>query len=300
MTEKGNVSSEKTLQVLKRDGRKVKYNDNRIIRAVERAERDTTGSKTDLGVTIAQRVKTALQRCNESVVDIATLQNIVERELMKSSAKDVARHYIEFRSLRDAEREQETNINVRLKKLQERDKTIVNENANKDSRTFSTQRDLTAGTVAKVEGLNMLPKHVANAHLKGDIHFHDLDYSPYTTMSNCMLIDFKGMLEHGFVMGNAEIKSPRSIQTATAQVSQILANVASQQYGGCSFDRMDEVLAPYAEMNYKKHLADADKYDIPNEEVYATEKTQKDVYDAFQALEHEVNTLFSSNGQLAV
>lgn len=162
-----------TLQVLKRDGRKVKYNRNRIIRAVERAENDATGSKTDLGVIIAERVERALMsRYEAQTIDIPTIQNLVERELMKSSAKDVASKYIGFRALRDAEREQETNVIARLTRLARKDKDIVNENANKDARTFSTQRDLTAGTVAKTEGLKMLPKHVANAHLKGDIHFH--------------------------------------------------------------------------------------------------------------------------------
>lgn len=112
-----------------------------------------------------------------------------------------------------------------------------------------------------------------------------------------MLIDFESMLAKGFVMGNAEMYSPKSIQTATAQVSQILANVASSQFGGCSFDRMDEVLAPYAELNYQKHLTDAGTYSIPNKEKYAVEKTNKDIYDSIQALEHEINTLFSSNGQ---
>lgn len=76
-------------------------------------------------------------------------------------------------------------------------------------------------------------------------------------MTNCCLIDFKGMLESGFKIGNAEVESPKSIQTATAQISQIIANVASSQYGGCSADRIDETLAPYAELNYRKHLKDA-------------------------------------------
>ncbi|MFX3891464.1 anaerobic ribonucleoside-triphosphate reductase, partial [Streptococcus suis] len=80
-------------------------------------------------------------------------------------------------------------------------------------------------------GLKMLPPHVANAHQKGEIHYHDLDYSPFTTMSNCCLIDFKNMFENGFKLGNAQVDSPKSIQTATAQASQIIANVASSQYG---------------------------------------------------------------------
>ena len=121
----------------------------------------------------------------------------------------------------------------------------------------------------------MLPKHVANAHQKGDIHYHDLDYSPYTPMTNCCLIDFKGMLENGFKIGNAEVESPKSIQTATAQISQIIANVASSQYGGCSADRIDEVLAPYAEKITKKHLKDARNGSYLKTEEYAWKKTQK-------------------------
>ena len=113
-------------------------------------------------------------------------------------------------------------------------------------------------------------------HQKGDIHYHDLDYSPYTPMTNCCLIDFKGMLENGFKIGNAEVESPKSIQTATAQISQIIANVASSQYGGCSADRIDEVLAPYAEKNYQKHLKDAEEWVLPDKrEDYAWKKTQK-------------------------
>ncbi|HHJ7788724.1 TPA: anaerobic ribonucleoside-triphosphate reductase, partial [Streptococcus pyogenes] len=176
--------------------------------------------------------------------------------------------------------------------------TVVNENANKDSDVFNTQRDLTAGIVGKSIGLKMLPSHVANAHQKGDIHYHDLDYSPYTPMTNCCLIDFKGMLANGFKIGNAEVESPKSIQTATAQISQIIANVASSQYGGCTADRIDEFLAPYAELNFKKHMADAKKWIVETKrESYAFEKTQKDIYDAMQSLEYEINTLFTSNGQ---
>ena len=145
----------------------------------------------------------------------------------------------------------------------------------------------------------MLPSHVANAHQKGDIHYHDLDYHPYTPMTNCCLIDFKGMLNNGFKIGNADVESPKSIQTATAQISQIIANVASSQYGGCSADRIDELLAPFAERNYEKHLADAQEW-IEGEErqkAFARKKTKKDIFDAMQSLEYEINTLFTSNGQ---
>ena len=95
----------------------------------------------------------------------------------------------------------------------------MNENANKDSRVFATIRDLTAGVTSKAIGLRLLPKHISNSHQKGEIHFHDLDYSPFEPMTNCCLIDLKGMLKNGFRMGNADIESPKSIQTAAAQIA---------------------------------------------------------------------------------
>lgn len=144
----------------------------------------------------------------------------------------------------------------------------------------------------------MLPKHVSNAHLKGEIHFHDLDYSPYHAMTNCCLIDIEGMLSKGFTIGNANVESPKSIQTATAQIAQIIANVASSQYGGCSVDRIDEVLSVYARLNFEKHKKDATEWVVPEkQEGYAAEKTRKDIYDAMQSLEYEINTLYTSNGQ---
>ncbi|AEV94924.1 anaerobic ribonucleoside-triphosphate reductase [Pediococcus claussenii] len=206
--------------------------------------------------------------------------------------------YDDFKKEEERQWEQATNPQTKLNQLFNSTDTVVHENANKDSNIFSTRRDLTAGMVGKSTGLAAMPETVAKAHLRGDIHFHDLDYSPLTAMTNCCLIDFKSMLEKGFKIGNADVEPPKSIQTATAQMSQIIANVASSQYGGCSADRADELLAPYAKLNYQKHLADAEKWvEAGKQEAYAKEKTKKDIYDAMQALEYEVNTLFSSNGQ---
>ena len=191
-----------------------------------------------------------------------------------------------------------TNVQLNIERLFDRNEEVVHENANKDSNIFNTQRDLEAGVASRAMGLKMLPEIVAKSHMRGDIHWHDLDYSPVTPETNCCLIDFDEMLSNGFKIGNAWVASPRSIQTATAQMSQIIANVASLQYGGCSANRIDQLLAPYAEINYKKHLADAQKWiatDLQDE--FAREKTRKDIYDAMQALEYEINTLYSSQGQ---
>ena len=295
------ISPDPTLFVEKRDGRRVIFDVDKIDKALHKAAEKVM----DVTPLVEKRLNTLIERIVEEIhsrfpqgVKIYEIQNIVEHELLEAKEYALAEEYITYRTQRDFERSKATDINFSIHKLLNKDQAVVNENANKDSDVFNTQRDLTAGIVGKSIGLQMLPKHVANAHQKGDIHYHDLDYSPYTPMTNCCLIDFKGMLENGFKIGNAEVESPKSIQTATAQISQIIANVASSQYGGCSADRIDEVLAPYAEKNYQKHLKDAEEWVLPDKrQEYAWKKTQKDIYDAMQSLEYEINTLFTSNGQ---
>ena len=290
-----------TLFVEKRDGRRVLFDVDKIDKALHKAAEKVM----DVTPLVEKRLNGLVERIVAEIhsrfpqgVKIYEIQNIVEHELLEAREYALAEEYITYRTQRDFERSKATDINFSIHKLLNKDQAVVNENANKDSNVFNTQRDLTAGIVGKSIGLQMLPKHVANAHQKGEIHYHDLDYSPYTPMTNCCLIDFKGMLENGFKIGNAEVESPKSIQTATAQISQIIANVASSQYGGCSADRIDEVLAPYAEKNYQKHLKDAEEWVLPDKrEEYAWKKTQKDIYDAMQSLEYEINTLFTSNGQ---
>lgn len=183
--------------------------------------------------------------------------------------------------------------------LIEKDPTIVNENANKDSNTFSTMRDLTAGIVSKSYALNyLLPKHIAEAHQNGDIHFHDLDYHPFQPLTNCCLIDAKSMLKNGFEIGNANVTSPKSIQTASAQLVQIIANVSSSQYGGCTVDRVDELLSEYAQHNERHHREVAQAYvKAEHLETYVEQQVTKDINDAIESLEYEINTLYTSNGQ---
>ena len=292
-----------TIKVVKRDGRLVTFDDQKIYDALIKAEQKIHDQVTPLTY---QKVQSIVADVNREIaerftnnVKIYEIQNIVEHTLLSNNEYALAEEYIHYRTQRDFERSKATDINVSIGKLINKDQTVVNENANKDSDVFNTQRDLTAGIVGKSIGLKMLPSHVANAHQKGDIHYHDLDYHPYTPMTNCCLIDFKGMLNNGFKIGNADVESPKSIQTATAQISQIIANVASSQYGGCSADRIDELLAPFAERNYEKHLADAQEW-IEGEErqkAFARKKTKKDIFDAMQSLEYEINTLFTSNGQ---
>ncbi|MGT2943193.1 anaerobic ribonucleoside-triphosphate reductase [Streptococcus constellatus subsp. viborgensis] len=289
------------IYVEKRDGRRVAFDADKIYKALVKASQEVTTMTPLLEAKlegITNKIVAEVIERFPAGVKIYEIQNIVEHELLQANEYAIAESYITYRTQRDFARSKATDINFTIGKLLNKDQAVVNENANKDSDVFNTQRDLTAGIVGKSIGLQMLLPHVANAHQKGDIHYHDLDYSPYTPMTNCCLIDFKGMLKNGFKIGNAEVESPKSIQTATAQISQIIANVASSQYGGCSADRIDEVLAPYAEKNYEKHLKDAREWVVPEkQEEFAWEKTKKDIYDAMQSLEYEINTLFTSNGQ---
>lgn len=293
----------KVTEVIKRDGRRVSFTAAKIYQALVKAEQHIHGELDPLTnrkiETVTNKVVAEVQERFTDAVKIYEIQNIVEHILLGEHQYDLAQEYINYRTHRDFARNQATDINFTIQKLMQKDATIVHENANKDSKVFNTQRDLTAGTVAKAMGLKLLPPHVANAHLKGDIHWHDLDYQPYSPMTNCCLIDFKEMLTNGFKIGNAEVESPHSIQTATAQMAQIIANVASSQYGGCSADRVDELLAPFAQLNYDKHLSDAADWidGTEKQHAFAKMKTKKDIYDAMQALEYEINTLYSSQGQ---
>ncbi len=235
---------------------------------------------------------------NQSTVSAETIADLFVKGLTDANHEELAKVYRDYRQHDEEAFAEATNPQNKLEQLFDRNSRVVHENANKDSHVFNTQRDLEAGVVSRALGLRMLPGIVAKAHLRGDIHWHDLDYSPVTPETNCCLIDFDEMLKHGFKIGNAWVASPRSIQTATAQMSQIIANVASLQYGGCSANRIDQLLEPYAKLNYEKHMKDAEKWIVPaKREEFAREKTKKDIYDAMQALEYEINTLYSSQGQ---
>lgn len=227
------------LEVHKKDGTVELYNELKLKRSISNLLVSCKNQPViQLAHGLFSEVKEGIDKVvetrpeNSQYISTKEIQLIVEGVLSKyPSTSEAWEVYQEYSALREIARERSIDIKENLGKLRNKDSSVVNENANKDSKTFFTGRDLTAGTVAKSEGLKMLPKHVANAHMKGEIHFHDLDYNPYEPYTNCTLIDFKGMLENGFKIGNAEVESPKSIQTAMAQVSQIIANVASSQYG---------------------------------------------------------------------
>ncbi|AYG99863.1 anaerobic ribonucleoside-triphosphate reductase [Pectobacterium parmentieri] len=283
--------------VIKRDGCQVPFDEVRIKETVERAARAADVNDADYCATVACAVAKQMQ--DKSRVDIRDIQDAVENLLMSGNYKQLARTYIEYRHDRDIARERHGRLNQEIRGLVEQSNmALLNENANKDSKVIPTQRDLLAGIVAKHYAKQyILPRDVVLAHERGEIHYHDLDYSPFFPMFNCMLIDLNGMLTNGFKMGNAEIEPPKSISTATAVTAQIIAQVASHIYGGTTINRIDEILAPFVTASHAKHKAVAEEWKIPDAENYARTRTEKECYDAFQSLEYEVNTLHTANGQ---
>ena len=289
--DKKDLQSLTSVQVVKRDGTVTpfySYQINLILNALN-ADEQTSQS---VYVTLLDAL------LNQTTVTTKKIADLFVQGLVNANHEELAKVYRDYRQHDEEAFAEATNPQNKLEQLFDRNSRIVHENANKDSHVFNTQRDLEAGVVSRALGLRMLPGIVAKAHLRGDIHWHDLDYSPVTPETNCCLIDFDEMFKHGFKIGNAWVSSPRSIQTATAQMSQIIANVASLQYGGCSANRIDQLLEPYAKLNYEKHMKDAEEWIVPEKrEEFAREKTKKDIYDAMQALEYEINTLYSSQGQ---
>lgn len=286
-------------EIIKRDGSRQPFDAPRIVKAVASALHDAQIKDHDFAEYVAKKVANTV--AGQALVDIYDIQDQVEDLLMSSEYHNAARKYIEFRQTRDIERESRNAMGRDILSIINQDnEELMNENANKDSQVIPTQRDLLAGVVAKYYAKqHILPAHITTAHERGEIHYHDLDYAPFFPMFNCMLIDIEGMMNNGFRMGNAEIETPRSITTAAAITAQIIAQVSSHIYGGTSINEIDRIHAPYVRKTFDKHLQQGMRWigDDEKARAYAMEMTEKDCYDAYQALEYEVNTLHTANGQ---
>lgn len=270
--------------VIKRDGSVVPFLTNKIFNAIQASSLPDTPHfhiQNICDYIIRDLFKTGNDKF--TVVDI---QKKIEDYLMTVDS-DHARRYIEYRYSRDVSRETKSSMFSDIIGLINQDREdILNENANKAAERIPTQRDLLAGIVSRHYGMDhILPSDVATAHINGDIHFHDSDYSPLFPMTNCCLVDLENMLSNGFKMGTVDIEPPKSFTTAIAVSAQIIAQVASHMYGGTTYNRFDEVLAPYAEKSYLKHLNTGKMFEVADPEDYAFKLTCKEIYDGCQGLE---------------
>ena len=233
MNPKDEENSLSTVMVIKRDGSKMAFDSDKILNAIKKAYIDVHGNALNQ-VAIENATDIAvnhLLRRKHQDFDIAEIQSVVEQSLIQIEEFEVAKAYTQYRLNHDIARKQQTSVEFQVQRLFEKDDNVVNENANKDADLYATQRDLVAGAVDKAIGLSQLPREISDAHLSGILHWHDMDYSPATSETNCGLVDLKNMLAKGFTLGNADVESPKSLTTAVAQACQILASIASAQYG---------------------------------------------------------------------
>lgn len=284
-------------QVLKRDGRVQAFQQQKIQQTLLQAAQSLAITDTLFCQQLAARIEPPLSA--SAPWPCQQIQEQVVVRLQQSCYPELAPAYLACRAERDKQREKNSPLLQEVASLvAQSNSALLNENANKDSKVIPTQRDLLAGIIARhYAKQQLLPAEIVSAHERGELHYHDLDYAPFFPMFNCMLVDLKGMLTQGFKLGNADIEPPKSIATATAVTAQIIAQVASHIYGGTTLDRLDEVLAPYVHASYCKHRREGEKWQVTDIEAYAHARTEKECYDAFQALEYEVNTLHTANGQ---
>ncbi len=282
------------MKIIKRNGKVVSYNRTKIVNAIKKAGhvREATINK------IISSIEEALKSKNLSVEEI---QDKVEAGLMDSSYKTVAREYIRYRKQREMIRESEKANDSILRLIDNKNEYLKTENSNKNIYIASTQRDYIAGEVSKdLSKRLLLPKEVVEAHERGVIQFHDLDYF-IQHIHNCSLVNLEDILQNGTVINGTLIEKPHSFSTACNIATQVAAIIASNQYGGQTMSLAH--LAPFVEVSRQriKQEAIADGLAVKlNEEAlneYVEEQVKREITRGVQTIQYQINTLNSSNGQ---
>lgn len=289
------------LNVIKRDLTTEPFDARKIVVAAQKALEASGADVTrafHAAHFIADEIVSELESYaqHEQEITVPEIHTMVENALMRYGYLDAARAYIEYRKTRDNNREAGGKLLADVNGfLDQSCDEFTKENANKPTKHVHTHRDLLAGILSKHMAVTqILPEYISKAHTDGFIHVHDLDYiiSPLT---NCCLVNYPDMLEHGFTIGNATIGTPNSINVAATVLSQISAAVSGGQYGGQTYSHIDRYLVPYVEKTHNKNLSFCKKHGLP--ESVADEMTEKDVYDSMQCFLYQINTLTSTNGQ---
>ena len=282
-------------EVIKRDGRKTEFKTEKIVIAIEKAMKSPSGIYIENQANeIANEIKNEVKNKEVSIYDI---EELVYYKLIDRHNPATARAYESYKSIQTYKREQNTSDKDILSLLNMTNIDVMEENSNKNAVIASTQRDLIAGEVAKdIAKRKLIPADLVEAHESGAIHIHDLDYL-IQPIFNCCLVDMKDMLDNGTVINGKMIESPKSFQVACNVMTQIIAQIASNQYGGQSINI--SCLSPYLKKSYKKNLKLANETleDRQKAELMAAAMTQKDLESGIQTIQYQINTLMTSNGQ---
>lgn len=242
----------------------------------------------------------SIEAKNRKRMLVEDIQDIIEQGLMADGKFVLAKTYIIYRYSRELIRKANTTDDSILSLIQNRNKDVMEENSNKNATVASTQRDLIAGEVSKdLTKRMLLPEKISKAHEEGAIHFHDADYF-LQPIFNCCLINIGDMLDNGTVMNGKLIESPKSFQVACTIVTQIIASVASSQYGGQSVDVRH--LGKYLRKSYNKYKKRyteefGDKIDPDTLEKLITERLKDELKSGVQTIQYQINTLMTTNGQ---
>ena len=291
------------MKIIKRNGSEVPFDITKIITAVTKAS-DSVSRKSSLTqeqiLSIANDVMEQCQALNRAV-SVEEIQDMVENKLMDIQAHDVARHYITYRYVQSLKRQTNTTDERILSLIECQNEEVKQENANKNPTVNSVQRDYMAGEISKdLTARLLLDPEIVKAHNEGLIHFHDSDYFAQH-MHNCDLVNLEDMLQNGTVISGTYIEKPHSFSTACNIATQIIAQVASNQYGGQSISLTH--LAPFVDVSRKKIAAEVEAemegLDVTSErkKEIVERRLRNEINRGVQTIQYQVVTLMTTNGQ---
>ena len=292
------------MKVIKRDGKKVDFDPNKIVVAISKANREVIGNEK-ASIQNINYIVEVIEKLGLNEIGIEKIQDQIERKLMELGKYELAKRYMLYREKRSIIRQTNTTDESILSLIRNTNKEVSKENSNKNAILLSTQRDLIAGEVSKdiVDRL-LLPERIVKAHKEGVLHFHDKDYF-IQPMFNCCLVNIKDMLDNETVMNGKKIETPKSFQVACTVMTQIIAAVASNQYGGQSVNiaHLGKYLRKTYDKYYKKyynHFLEEGKSEKEAEALakdFAKMRKEEDLVAGIQTVQYQINTLMTTNGQ---
>ena len=291
--------------VIKRNGEEVEFDAEKISNAIQKANQEVEESKQLTLLQVADVTRRVVDKIEISshAVNVEQIQDLVEVEIMKEGAYEIAQKYVRYRYQRELARKANTTDAEILSLIECNNEEVNQENSNKDASINSTQRDYMAGQVSKDLTMRLLlPKEIVDAHNEGIIHFHDSDYYAQKE-HNCDLINLEDMLQNGTVISETMIEKPHSFYTACNVTTQIVAQVASNQYGGQSFSLAH--LAPFVDISrkkiYKEVETEFEENELEKDEEKIKKITEKRLLDeikrGIQTIQYQLITLMTCNGQ---
>lgn len=287
------------MKVIKRDGRHVDYDRNKIVIAIQKAN-DEVEPYEQISEEKIYNIIASIENRGLAEMQVEDIQDIIEQKLMQEKKFVLAKTYIIYRYTREMVRKANTTDESILSLIKNSNKDVMEENSNKNAIIASTQRDLIAGEVSKdLTKRVLLPEKIVKAHEDGVLHFHDADYF-LQSIFNCCLINIGDMLDNGTVMNAKLIESPKSFQVACTVMTQIISAVASSQYGGQSVDirHLGKYLRKSRE-KYKKHYESkyAGKISPELMEQFINDRLYDELRSGVQTIQYQINTLMTTNGQ---